>query len=246
VPSRSVKIQNFLSNLLLFKELGTEEINRIATGTREVRIDSGATLFTKGDPCSGFYMIVYGQIKLAIPAANGSEKVVEIMRDGQSFGEAIMFLEKPYIVSAQALADSLLLHISKATVFDELERDPRFARRVIAGLSARLHHLVRDVGSYALQSGRERVVGYLLHNETGRDGEAGGLTLSTKKGIIASRLNLTQEHFSRILHELVAEKLIEVRGREITIPDIGRLRGHGNLDAQAEALALPANAKRAT
>jgi CRP-like cAMP-binding protein len=226
VSPPSIKIQNFLSNLPLFKALGAKELDRIASGTRDVRIERGATLFSKGDPCSGFYMIVYGQIKLAIPAADGGEKVVEIVGDGQSFGEAIMFLEKPYIVSAQALADSLLLHVSKATVFDELARDPRFARRIIAGLSARLHHLVRDVGSYALQSGRERVVGYLLHRESGRNGAVGSLTLPTKKGIIASRLNLTQEHFSRILHELAAEGLIEVHGREVTIPDIDLLRRH--------------------
>ena len=36
---------------------------------------------------------------------------------------------------AQALADSLMLHISEAgTVFDDLERGPAFARRVLAGL----------------------------------------------------------------------------------------------------------------
>ena len=37
--------------------------------------------------------------------------MVEIIRPGQSFGEALMFLDKPYIVFAQALADSMLLHV---------------------------------------------------------------------------------------------------------------------------------------
>jgi hypothetical protein len=31
-----------------------------------------------------------------------------------------MFMDKPYIVFAQALTDSLLLHVSKAAVYDEL------------------------------------------------------------------------------------------------------------------------------
>ena len=43
-------------------------------------------------------------------------------------------------------------------------------------------------------------------------------------GTIASRLNLTQEHFSRILSELTGAGLIQVEGRTIHIPDIGRLR----------------------
>ena len=50
------------------------------------------------------------------------------------------------------------------------------------------------------------------------------VTLPTNKGIIASRLNLTQEHFSRILHELSEKGLILVKGRKITIPDIEKLR----------------------
>ena len=52
------------------------------------------------------------------------------------------------------------------------------------------------------------------------------VTLPTNKGIIASRLNLTQEHFSRILHELTELGLIVVEGRKIHIPDIDRLRAH--------------------
>ena len=50
------------------------------------------------------------------------------------------------------------------------------------------------------------------------------MTLPTNKGIIASRLNLTQEHFSRILHELSEKGLVVVEGRKIHIPDVGKLR----------------------
>ena len=38
------------------------------------------------------------------------------------------------------------------------------------------------------------------------------------------RLNLTPEHYSRILHELVTAGLIEVDGRAIRILDPRRLR----------------------
>ena len=39
--------------------------------------------------------------------------------------------------------------------------------------------------------------------------------LPAKKAIIASRLHLTHEHFSRILHELAAAELIVVEGRMV-------------------------------
>ena len=224
-----INIEALLSHIPLFNGLAPEEIARIARGTREISAAKGDILFHKGDPCNGFHLLVYGQIKLGFTSPQGSEKVVEIITQGQSFGEAIMFMEKPYIVFAQALTDSLMLHISKAAIFEELERDPKLCRKMIAGMAMRLHQLMGDVESYSLHSGKQRIIGFLVReipeNEHGKNLT---ITLPTNKGIIASRLNLTQEHFSRILHELTELGLIVVEGRKIHIPDIDKLRSHDN------------------
>ena len=80
--------------------------------------------------------------------------------------------------------------------------------------------------SYSLHSGTQRVIGYLLRAEPEPDaaGNIAQLKLPTSKGIIASRLNLTPEHFSRVLHELTAAGLITVDGRTVIILDLERLR----------------------
>jgi CRP-like cAMP-binding protein len=223
-----INIEALLTHVPLFNGLAPEEISRIARSTREIHASKGDILFHKGDPCNGFHLVVYGQIKLAFTSAQGTEKVVEIMSQGQSFGEALMFMEKPYIVFSQALTDSLLLHVSKKAVFDELERDHRLGRKMLAGMAMRLHQLMSDVESYSLHSGKERIIGYLLRelSETDQNDDKVSVTLPTNKGIIASRLNLTQEHFSRILHELIELGLIVVEGRKIHIPSVAKLRKH--------------------
>lgn len=222
-----IKIQSFLANLPLFKELGAEEIERISTGARTLHAGRGETLFRKGDPSDGFYTVVFGQIKLAFHSANGAEKVVDLLGPNQTFGEAVMFMERPYPVYAQALADSLLVHVSKNAVFEEIDRDPVFARKMIGGLARRLHGLVSDLEAYTLHSGTQRVLGYLLRgipeNESGDQVE---ISLPTSKSVLASRLNLTPEHFSRILHDLTELGLIRVEGRSIRILDAERLRHH--------------------
>ncbi len=225
--SDPIKVQSFLANVPLFKELAPDEIDRIAALTRQVRASRSEILFHRGDEANGFHVIVFGQVKLAFISARGDEKVVDILGPGQSFGEAVMFMERPHVVTAQALVDSLLLHVQREAVFDELERDPRFARRMIAGLSRRLHHLIGDLEANSMRSGTQRVIGYLLHDCSPSAPKNGGVevTLPTAKGVAASRLNLTQEHFSRILHELAAEGLIEVHGRGVRIGDVDRLRG---------------------
>jgi len=223
-----IKTQAFLATLPLFKELAPTELDRIATGTTELHVPRGEILFQKGDPTTGFYLVIFGQVKLSFVTPSGQEKVVEIITPGNSFGEALMFMERPYIVMAQTLADTMLLHVSKEVVFDELARQPEFAKKMLAGLSRRLHSLISDVESYSLQSGTQRVIGYLLRQDDALEADTGPakLTLPVTKAVVASRLNLTPEHFSRILHELQALDLIRVEGRDVHIVDVARLRAH--------------------
>jgi len=214
-----------LTRLPLFQELSPEQIGRIAAKAHAHRLAKGEVLFHQGEPAQGFFVVVSGQIKLAFASAQGSEKVVEIVGPRQSFGEAVMFMGRAYPVLAQALADTFLLQIPQQPVFELLGSDVTFARAMLAGLSRRLHSLVADVEAYSLRSGTQRVIGYLLqqHAEQAKSRPAAELTLPISKQVLASRLNLTPESLSRILHELSSSKLISVRGRQVTIHGLQRL-----------------------
>jgi CRP-like cAMP-binding protein len=219
-------IPQILSRLPLFQKLAPEQVAALETACRERRLAKGEMLFHKGDPAKGFFVVVFGQIKLAFPSSQGNEKVVQILGPQQSFGEAVMFMDRTYPVFAEGLTDSLLLHIGSAPVFALLETDPLFARRMLAGLSTRLHSLVEDVETYSLRSSAQRVVGYLLQQcPASESGEASfAISLPTSKQVIASRLNLTPETLSRIFHDLSTNGLIGVSGKQITINDVNRLR----------------------
>lgn len=229
MTDQKINTEAQLARIALFNSLAPGEIARLARSCREIQVRKGEILFHRGDPCAGFHVVVSGQIKLAFTSAQGNEKVVEIISPGQSFGEALMFMDKSYIVFAQALADTHLLHIAKTALYEELEHDPQLGRKMLAGLSMRLHQLMNDVESYSLQSGLQRIIGYLLRDlPAAPPGGQAALKLATSKGVVASRLNLTQEHFSRILHELAERGLIVVDKREIRIPDIEKLRQYGS------------------
>jgi CRP/FNR family transcriptional regulator, dissimilatory nitrate respiration regulator len=222
-----IPVHDFLANIPLLRNASVEEVERMAAGTRRLYVQKGEVVFRRGDPCEGFWIVLYGQVKLLVTSPQGMEKVIEIIGPGMTFAEAIMFMEMPYVVSAQTLADSLLLHVSKRTVFAELEHNPAFARKMLAGLSRRLHGLIRDVESYSMRSGSERVIGFLMRNDSFDNGDESNettVTLPASKVTIASRLNLTPEHFSRILHDLTVAGLIEVSGKSIRVPDLQKLR----------------------
>lgn len=228
MANNRIQIQAFLASLPLFRELEPADLDPIAAATTVLNVVRGEIIFNRGDPCAGFHLVVYGQIKLAFISAEGIEKVVEIVPPGFSFGEAPMFLQTPYVMMAQALADSMLLHVTRAAVFAEIDRDTRFTAKLLAAMSQRVHRLVCDVEAYSLQSGTERFIGYLLQHDVEQAERADRyvVTLPTSKAIVASRLNVTAEHFSRILHDLIRAGLITVAGRDVTILDRPRLKDY--------------------
>jgi CRP-like cAMP-binding protein len=219
-------VARYLSLQPLFQEMDGEELKRLAEGCTPTRLSRSDMVFRVGEPCEAFHVLVTGQVKLFVLSPVGQEKVIEIVGPGQSFAEALMFTNRPYIVNAQALADSLVLSVGKTAVVGEIGRDPRFALRMLAGISRRLHGLVRDVQAYALHSGAQRIIGYLLRDvaaeETNSD-EAFIVSLPVSKATIASRLSLTPEYFSRVLHELEAAGLVRIDKRDVHILDPKRL-----------------------
>lgn len=222
---KPISLESHLANLPLFSGMGSEVIKEIARSAQLIYASKGDVLFHAGDKCTGFHLLVFGQVKLAFTSSQGAEKIVEVVQPGHSFGEALMFLDKNYIVFAQALTDSLLIHVSKAAIFDELEHDQDFTNKMLAGMAKRTHDLMADVESYSLQSAKQRVISYLmteLSDETISSNTA-EFELAVGKGVIASLLNITQEHFSRVLHDLSDRGLLEVKGKTIRIPSVSNL-----------------------
>lgn len=221
----------YLSVLPMFSDLSPSERERVAQGCHLKRLARGDMVFRTGEACEAFHVVILGQVRLYVASPSGQEKVIELVGPGNSFAEAMMFLGMPYILNAQSLADTLLMCVSKQAVFGEIERDPRFSMHMLAGISRRLHGLVRDVEGYALHSGMQRLIGYLLRDVQDQNAADIGIvtvSLPVSKATIASRLSLTPEYFSRVLHELEAENLIEIDKREIRILDVQRLAAYGS------------------
>ena len=214
---RDIAVTELLANVALFKHLDAASRARIAAHTTKVRLRRGDAVFHRGEKPEGFFVVVFGEIALIAQGARGP-RLSGIVGPGRSFGEPVMFLGKPYIVDARAQTDALLLRVPKDAVFAEVDSNPAFAHRMIAGLAARIEALVRDNDTIAGGTAQERLVAYLLRSAGVREGPA-TVTLSTSKVALASQLALTAEHFSRILHDLARRKLLRVEGRRIEILD---------------------------
>ncbi len=222
----SLSVQEFLGRLPFFEGLSSTGMKMITRSVTQRFFQKGALvqdIIEKGAPREGFHVVVNGTVKLLCVAHNGGEKVIRALGPGDSFGEENLFVDRiDTLVTTQATSPAFLLHVSRESVLAVLQREPAFAMRMLSHISSRVYSLLQDIEDYTLKSATQRVVDYFLKNAVHEAGNQYRFT--TNKSLIASLLNITPEHFSRILRELCAQQLILIEGREVTIPDPERLR----------------------
>lgn len=216
-------IAEILSRQPLFRGLSETEIAQISAGCREYRVRKNELIFHKGDQAEGMHVVVMGQVKLSLPSAQGMEKVVHMCGPGSTFGEAVMFLDKPYPVTAQATSESLLLLISKRVLLEAMEGSTMLCRKMMASLSSRLHELLGDMETCMLRGSVQRVVCFLTQSAPSADATDYTINLPASKQTLASQLNLAPETLSRVLSQLMEVGLIRVKGRVISVLDREKL-----------------------
>lgn len=214
---RAIDYAAVLKHQPIFSHFTPAECEELLAYCTHHNLVKNENLFRQGEAATGFYVVVHGRIKLALQAPRGTEKVVEIVTDGGSFGEAAMFLGKPYPLLAQALCESLVIFIRGEFIFSRIESDPQFARSMLCTLSHQLHSLIADVESYSLKSATERIAAFVLKESARRQSDQ--IILALSKCVLASRLSITPETLSRALHQMSNRGLVEVDGRMIRILD---------------------------
>jgi CRP-like cAMP-binding protein len=81
-------------------------------------------------------------------------------------------------------------------------------------MSQRLHGLIKEIDDLSLQNGTRRVASYLI-NLAGQGSD--NFELDIPKGVMASRLSLKPETFSRIIRNLHDKKILTVTRKNIVI-----------------------------
>jgi len=210
----------------------------VAKGARRLRLAEGESLFGQGDPADRFYLLLGGQMKLYRLSPAGNEKVIEVVTPGSTFAEALMFLDRPhYPVGAQALSAAEVISVD-AHDFAAMLRDSVDTCFLLLGdMSQRLRGLLREIDDLSLHSATCRVAGYILAQAPEGDGE---FDLKVPKQILASRLSVKPETFSRIIRNLSEQGYIRMDGNRVRIMQPDAMR------EVADVCALPQDALQAT
>jgi CRP-like cAMP-binding protein len=218
-----------------FAPIPNEALRWIAGGCYTRTARRGQVLCKKGEPLTGFFLLLGGRVKLSILSVDGAERVLDVVLPGSTFGEAAAFLDQPCPLHAEALMDSRLVFVDRSRVREAIARWPAVAHLMLGIVATRAQRLISDLEACCLHSAAQRVAGLLLRDAVSDplQPDSARVSLPAAKTVIASSLNLSAETFSRELHALAHQGLIEVMRREIRIPSLLRLRGAAGPDADA-------------
>lgn len=216
-PLTQTQISAILARLGYFRELHRTSIGNLSTGARQITLQRGESIFSKGDPADVLYVVVSGQVKIYLAQPNKTEKVVAVVGHGESIGIAALWLGLPHPANAVAKSDSHLLLIDRQTLIAQTRQTPLLAECLMTDLSQRVMDLMRDMESCTPRSSLQRVSCYLLQHLPHEGLGSYDILLPTTKRDIAAKLNLSQETLSRTFQFLSKEGAIEVQGRMIRV-----------------------------
>ncbi|WP_133719022.1 Crp/Fnr family transcriptional regulator [Methylocaldum gracile] len=218
-------VPDWLYKHLLFAELEEPQLTQVIAAALPVWLEAGEELFSHGQRASRFYILETGTIQLYRLSAAGEEKVIELIQPHQSFAEAVMFMEgNLYPVSARAIVPSELWGFDMKVFRTVLQTSPAVCFRLLGRMSQRLHQLLQEIDELTLQNATMRVAQYLLRSAPDQNCTCYSVQWETPKQVLASRLSVRPETFSRILQQLVQAGMIQVHGKTVEVLDAARLR----------------------
>jgi len=130
-----------LRTMPLLSDMGQSMRDFIARRSRFIDLEKGAFLIHKGDSGKGFYITVFGNIKISFISIEGKEHVVRIIGPGQSFCESMMFLGMPSHTTVQSISAAKVLFIPKTVISQCMAEDADCMNSMLVALSREIHLL---------------------------------------------------------------------------------------------------------
>lgn len=203
-PTLSTEDHALLLRSPLFAGLDAAVRESVLQKAASRTLTRGETLFVQNDPATHLFVVLEGWVKVFRLTPEGTEAVIHVFRAGESLAEPAVFSLKHYPASCEAVADSRLLCVPGAALVEEIRRNPDLSLKVIGMFSQRLQSLVAETERRQTLSTPRRVASFLLDlipPGTAPDAPV-TVRLPFDKALIAARLAMTPESFSRALARL--------------------------------------------
>ena len=213
-----MNIKKFLSNIFLFELLSEDQLDRLASFSKLIKVKKHELIFKEHEQATGFFIVVNGKLKIFKITSEQKEQILHMVFPMDLIAEAAVFDNQTYPANCMALESSTLIKIYKDEFLKFILDNTQISFKMFHAYSKRLRHFVDMITLLSSHDIKSRFITFILNHAYKQDNNLCYQLLSSKKDV-AQILHTTPETISRILRELKKEGLIIEENKKIIIPN---------------------------
>lgn len=230
MPTTDPEVLAALRACKLWHAASDEAVAGLASAAVREQVARGQALAVEGEPAERFGVVVLGKARVYHMGADGRQITFENLERGDPLLAVAALAGGRHPANAEAVTDGVVAWLPRQALLDLAEAEPPVARSIIANLAGRVVHFTQVAQALALDV-PARLARYLFQQAlaVGQATPAGLVVdLGMSKGELAMALGTVPETLSRALGRLRDDGVLEVRGSEVVVHDVGALARLGS------------------
>ncbi len=210
----------------LMAELKTPLLEHIAATCHTKDFEEGAVLCHQNDVAHSIWLVLHGWVKLTRETLDGGDAVWDVLGVGHLVG--LETLTPPFTNTTRAVAvsDMTALVIPHSALRQLIDGNGEFARLVLKYVLRQQQDERLEIEHRTHQTAPQRIGCFLLKLAgTPAKGKV-DIQLPFDKGLLAARLGMQPETFSRALAKLKQETGLRMTGAHVEMDDVDALRSY--------------------
>jgi CRP-like cAMP-binding protein len=198
--------------------LTKEELVKISNCKTSKVIRKGEAIFEEGERLKGVFCIKDGVCKVSKMSENGRNQIISLVTKGDLLGERSLISDEASNLKAVALNDMEVCFIPKEEIIKDLSKNPNFTMNVLKDMAQTLKQADNVIVDMAQKTVKQRLAETLLnlHKKFGTSTE-NTIDIHLSREDIANIIGTATESAIRLLSELKKKKIIEFKGKDISI-----------------------------
>ena len=220
------------TRIQIFGGLDPEELSRITAQARSLRKARGEFIYLPGDRSDFVYFLKQGRVKLSVLAESGKEIAIDIIQEGEIFGEFALVDDSPRSNMVQALDDVLIWVFPKRDFTQLLESLPKLALnyiRLVGDRRRRMEKKLSDITSKAVSARVCQLLHELSTSPSKVETAVNDYLVPLTHHDVASLIGAARQTTTTVLNDLERRSIIELGRGWVRIKRLKELQTYAGL-----------------
>lgn len=217
-----------LSRVPVFEGVSLDVLRALSKRAHPTMYEKGKLLFICGDEAEYYYIIQKGYVKLCKETLEGEQVVLDVLSAQDVFGHTALFDGDTYVCNAEVCESALIISLPLSELREALYSDSTHTLSIglLRTMISQNQKRERELEHRSTQSATQRIGCFLLRQSFLRKDGLLVIHLPYDKMLLAARLGMQPETFSRALSRLKKKTGIRVQGAFVYLERIEQLSSY--------------------